>query len=119
MSRIIGNNATIHRTPQVIRAHSSVTQQNALLIGRQRRASFFVVPPAPVEEEQPQVTSLGLEVTRTFTILEAQLAEDVALYELREGDKVLEDRGLGTITDALLGLAIRLEEGEDPDLPND
>jgi hypothetical protein len=98
-SRIIGNNAAVLRASQVISSHS-IAQQNALVRRGQRAASFFTVPPAPVEE-QPEVTSLGLEVTRTFTILEAQLTEDVALYELREGDKVLDDRGVGTVTDDL------------------
>jgi hypothetical protein len=96
MSRFVGSNVAVHRAAQVMH--------------RQHRGSFFVVPPAPVETDEPMVTSLGgWEVIRTFTILEAKLGE-VAAYEFRVGDRVFLDGALGTIADALLNFAIALEE---------
>jgi hypothetical protein len=49
MSRFVGPNVAVHRAAQMMH--------------RQHRGLFFVVPPAPVETDEPQVTSLGGRLT--------------------------------------------------------
>ena len=117
MSRLIQNNVAVHHVPQVIRSHY-IAQQNALVRRGQRAGSFFVVPPAPVEE-QPKVTSALQEVTRRYVIQEAQVTEDAVQYELLDADGEVLWSGLGfDRVDGLLKMMIRLVEGEDPDRSN-
>ena len=113
-----GNNPAAHRASQVIRQSGSVARQPAVMPPLRSRL-LITVPVAPAEEDQPQVTSMNLEVTKTYTVVEGQVAEDMIQYELRDSDGKVLDRGMGdNLADALLGFAIRLENGEDPDLPN-
>jgi hypothetical protein len=66
------------------------------------------------------VTSLGLEVTETYTIKEAHLSEGVYQFELvdAKGDVIWSGAG-DNREDAYLSMAIRLSEREDPgDLPD-
>ena len=79
---------------------------------RNRAAIFGIAPPGP------KTTSLGLEVTRTFTIHQAELDDGFVHYELLEDDRVIWS-GLGNDpVEGLLQLIIRITEGEDPDHPN-
>lgn len=107
-----GTNAA-HHANRMIRQSGDVARQNMMLQQMRRSAVFTIVPPA-----QPRTTSIGLEVTKTFTINEAQVSDGVFQYELLEDGAVIWS-GMGDDrVDGLLKIMMRLTEGEEPNHPN-
>jgi hypothetical protein len=96
-----------HAAIQIIRGESAfVAAMNAVI----RRSAVYV--PSP-----PAVTTMGLEVTKTFTILEAELPGGASVYELLiDGQPVwtgaADDRADGLLN-ALLAIT-----GDAPEVPN-
>jgi hypothetical protein len=67
----------------------------------------------------PVTTSLGVEVGDVFTLRTAPLGDGFQHFELIDsaGEVVLS--GIGdSIVDALMAMGFRLEDGPDPDVPN-
>lgn len=110
MSRIVGSSVAVHHATQMAHRQSTYTAiQNA---NRRRRAVFTVVP----QTTPPlKITSIGLEVTKTFTINQADLGEGMIQYEVLEDDKLIWS-GMGDDpAEGLLKVIIRMVEGDHPD----
>jgi hypothetical protein len=86
--------------------HIAIQQGN-----RRRRSVIFALPPKTVPPIK--TTSIGLEVTKTFTIHQAKIADGMIQYEVLEDDKVIWS-GMGDDpAEGLLKVIIRMVEGED------
>ncbi len=106
-----GGYTATHHAAQLMRQSASIVQQNML----HRRSAVFnvVVPPTA-----PKTTSLGLQITKTFTIHESEPVEgSVRQYELLIDDQLVWS-GMGDDrADALLEAIMRIADQE-PDIPN-
>ena len=112
------SNMAVHHAPQVIRQSATYRSPFSYL----RRGSFILAP-APAEEGQTvehEVTSLGLEVTRSYTIKESLIGGGLYQFEVADSEgNPLFTPAAGDRDDALLEIAVWLTEGEDRgDLPD-
>jgi hypothetical protein len=118
LSRIINNSGVaVRQAVQVRQQHHQVIQQNMRMqmMRRQNQLAAFAVT---TKQAPPKTTSIGLEVTKTFTINQADLDNGMIQYEVLEDDQVIWS-GLGNDpAEGLLKVIIRMVEGEDPaDVP--
>jgi hypothetical protein len=113
MSRIIATGNVV--TPRLVRQSGAVARQN-MLVQRRTSAVFFVVPEAP----PVKTTSIGLPITKTFVINEAEVGDGVLQYELLQGDEVLWCGVGDDPQDALIEMVSWLTEPRSPeDIPPD
>jgi hypothetical protein len=76
-------------------------------------------PPKEGQTVEHDVTSLGLEVSQTYTLKEALPPGGVSQFELLDAEGKVHCVGVGDREDAALEIAVWLAEREDPnDLPD-
>jgi hypothetical protein len=104
------NMVAVHHAARMARQRRTyIALQNA---NRRRRAVFTV---APTTAPPTKTTSIGLEVTKTFTSNQAEVGNGMIQYEVLEDDKLIWS-GMGDDpAEGLLKVIIRMVEGDDPD----
>ena len=115
MSRIINNSGVaVRQAVQVRQQHHQVIQQN--MMQQRRRSMILNAPPAPPEGQTVEydVTILGLEVRKSYTIKEAVIGGGFHQFELIDSEGKAHQVGGGDRDDALLQIAIWISDGEDP-----
>jgi hypothetical protein len=87
------------------------------MMQQRRRSMILNPPPAPPEGQTVEydVTSLGLEVRKSYTIKEAVIGGGFHQFEVIDSDGNAYCVGGGDRDDALLQIAIWLSDGEDSD----
>jgi hypothetical protein len=116
LSRIINNSGVaVRQAVQVHQQHHQVVQQN-MQMQQRRRSMILNPPPAPPEGQTVEydVTSLGLEVRKSYTIKEAVIGGGFHQFEVIDSDGKAYCVGGGDRDDALLQIAIWISDGEDP-----
>jgi hypothetical protein len=119
MSRVVGNRVAVQRAAQMRRQSGDVARQNVMRQQMMRNQQLLLLTrPTPPEEGQAvehDVTSLGLEVSQTYTLKEALLPGGIYQFELLDAEGKVHCVGVGDREDAALQIAIWLADGADPD----
>jgi hypothetical protein len=114
------NVVAVHHAARMVQQSHQVAQQNMLRQQMRNQQLLLLLQKLPAAPEEGQavehdVTSLGLEVSQSYTIKEALLTGGVYQVELLDADGNVLCTGMGDRDDAVLEIAIRLVEGEKPD----
>jgi hypothetical protein len=113
-SRLVNNMVAVHQANRMVQQSHQIAQQNMRMqmMRQQHQLAVFAVT---TKKAPPKTTSIGLEVSKTFTINQADLGDGVIQYEVLEDSKLIWS-GLGDDpAEGLLKVIIRIVEGEDPD----
>lgn len=112
--RPMGASHAAHQAVQRTRMAHAVVQHNMMRQNRNRAPFVNIVTRQPA----PDTTSLGLEVTRTFTIKRAGLDNGIIHDELLEGETVLWSGVGDDPAEGLLQIIVRITEGDGADGPD-
>jgi hypothetical protein len=118
MSRIVQNSVALHHAMQMAHQSGDVARQNMRQQQMRNQQLLLLTRPTPPEEGQTvehDVTSLGLEVSQTYTLKEALLPGGIYQFELLDAEGKVHCVGVGDREDAALQIAIWLADGADPD----